>query len=390
MAHTMIALLLLVGFHTLASAQHQPFIVHETKPVITNGPLLIGMSESSVMVVWSTDTPSHSQVLYGTGGALDQTAEGAEHGMVPVTTRHAIRLHGLKPGQAYHYQVVSTRVVKLKAYWPEKGLAVRSSISTFKTFDRSAPMASFSVVTDTHEDVARIGALMKLVDWPNTDFLVHTGDAFHWIDSEDQLFRNWLTPISLGLGPSRPLVYARGNHDLRGPFARELLKYVPTAEGRFYYTRDHGPVHLMVVDTCEDKADDTNVYARLNRCKAYREEELAWFEEHIRTADRVKSAPFRIVVMHQPHWGWVDGQNAKWTEMANRAGVDLVVAGHRHRFSHVKPGEQGNNYHVIVVGQDQVATVDATSHQLKVLIKGKDGSTVSTLEIVPRQRSERP
>jgi acid phosphatase type 7 len=386
----MLFLLFLLLLGTPASTQHEPFIVHETKPVITNGPFLLGTSESSVTVVWSTDTPSHSQVLYGAGGTLDQTAEAAEHGMVPVTTQHAIRLHGLKPGQTYQYQVVSTRVVKLKAYWPEKGLAVRSSISTFKTFDRSTPTASFSVVTDTHEDVARIGALMKLIDWPRTDFLVHTGDAFHGIESEDQLFRNWLAPISQALGQTRPLVYARGNHDLRGPFARELFRYIPTPEGRFYYTRDHGPVHLMVVDTCEDKADDTNVYARLNRCKAYREEELAWFDEHVRTADRVRTAPFRIMVMHQPQWGWVDGENAKWTEMANRAGVDLVLAGHRHRFSHVKPGEQGNNYHVIVVGQDQVAAVETTSQLLKVVIRGRDGATVSSLEIASRQRTQRP
>jgi predicted phosphodiesterase len=274
----------------------------------------------------------------------------------------------------------------MKAYWPEKGLPVNSPVATFKTFDRSAPTASFSVVTDTHEDVARIGTLMKIVDWPRTDFLVHTGDAFHWIDSEDQLFRNWLAPLTQALGPTRPLVYARGNHDLRGPFARELAKYVPTPEGRFYYARDHGPVHLMVVDTCEDKADDTNVYARLNRCKEYREQELAWFEEHIRTTDRITTAPFRIMVMHQPQWGWVDGQNAKWTEMANRAGVDLVIAGHRHRFSHVKPGEQGNNYHVIVVGQDQVATVDTTSRQLKMTIKGKDGVIVGSLDLDARPR----
>jgi predicted phosphodiesterase len=378
--------LLLLGSAT-AATQHQPFIVHDTKPVITNGPFLVGMSESSVMVVWSTDTPCHSRVVYGANGALDRTAEPAEHGMVPVTTQHAVRLGNLEAGRTYQYQVESTRVVKLKAYWPEKGLAVKGPLSTFRTFDRSAAATSFSVITDTHEDVSRINGLMKLIDWPRTEFLVHTGDAFHWIDSEDQLFRSWLTPISQGLAHTRPLIYARGNHDLRGAFARELLRYVPTPEGRFYYTRDHGPVHLMVVDTCEDKADDTNVYAGLNRCKEYREEELAWFEQHLRNADRLRSAPFRVIVMHQPHWGWVDGQNAKWTDMANRAGVDVVIAGHRHRFSHAEPDLKGNRFHTIVVGQDQVATVDATSQLLKVVVKGKEGTEVAAIEIPARSAS---
>jgi hypothetical protein len=43
-----------------------------------------------------------------------------------------------------------------------------------------------STVTDTHEDVARLTALMKPVDWTSTDFFVHLGDAFDWVDSETQ------------------------------------------------------------------------------------------------------------------------------------------------------------------------------------------------------------
>jgi hypothetical protein len=96
----------------------------------------------------------------------------------------------------------------------------------------------FAVVTDTHEDVARIRALNKRIDWTTTEFLVHAGDAFHWLDSEDQLFRNGLEPTIAGLVPGRPLMYARGNHELRGPFARQLFDYVPAVEGRFYYARE--------------------------------------------------------------------------------------------------------------------------------------------------------
>ncbi len=103
-------------------------------------------------------------------------------------------LTGLEPGATYSYQVVSTRVVKLKAYWPDKGLSAESAIHRFTTLDARKPSVSFSVVTDTHEDVARIRALNKIIDWTTTEFLVHTGDAFHWLDGEDQLFRLWLEP----------------------------------------------------------------------------------------------------------------------------------------------------------------------------------------------------
>jgi hypothetical protein len=160
---------------------------------------------------------------------------------------------------------------------------------------------------------------------------------------------------------------------------------VPTVDGRFYYARDPGPVHLIVLDTGEDKPDDTNVYAELNRTTAYRDEEFRWLEAHVRTNARVADAPFRVVAMHQPQWGWLAEGNARWIELANEAGVDLVIAGHRHRFSYAAPGEGGaHTYHLITVGQDQVARVDATETELTVVVTGTDGEEIHRL-VIPRR-----
>jgi hypothetical protein len=195
----------------------------------------------------------------------------------------------------------------------------------------------------------------------------------------------WLRPTIAPLSHSKPLLFARGNHEMRGPFARRLSDYVPTPEGRFYYARDAGPVHLLVLDTGEDKADDTNVYAELNRTIAYRRAELAWLREHVASSRRLVEVPFRVIVMHQPQWGWlVDGPD-EWIAAANKAGVDLVIAGHRHRFSYTAPGPNvPHQYHVLVVGQDQVARVDASATELKVVVTGTDGQIVHTLSI-PRR-----
>jgi predicted phosphodiesterase len=373
-----------------ALAQSEPYKVFDTRPVITQGPYLVASSDTSTTIVWLTDTPSHSKVKFGRGAglaaaALTQTAEPQQDGLVPVGLRHVVHLTGLEPGVTYSYQVVSTRVVKLKAYWPDKGVATESPVFRFTTLDSKRPTTSFSVVADTHEDIPRIRALNKIIDWNSTEFLVHTGDAFHWIDSEEQLFRNWLEPTLAGLANTKPLMYARGNHELRGPFARQLFDYVPNVDGRFYFARDAGPVHLLVIDTGEDKPDDTNVYADLNRTIAYRAAELAWLREHVRTAPRMRSAPFRVVVMHQPNWGWLADGNAAWIEAANGAGVDLVIAGHRHRFSYTAPGPAvPYKYHLLVVGQDQVARVNATATELRVEVVGTDGKVVHTLAI-PRR-----
>ena len=391
MSRLTFALALATATPAAALAQSEPYKVFDTRPVITQGPYLIATSSTSATVVWLTDAPSHSLVRFARGAglpaaSLSLSAEPERDGLVPVGLRHVVHLTGLEPGAAYSYQVVSTRVVKLKAYWPDKGLAFESPVYTLTTLDPRKPTTSFSVVTDTHEDIARIRALNKLIDWKTTDFLVHTGDAFHWIDDEEHLFRNWLEPTIAGLGQSTSLVYARGNHELRGPFARQLFEYIPTIEGRFYFARDAGPVHLIVIDTAEDKPDDTNVYARLNRTSPYRDAELAWLKQHVATVERVKSAPFRVIAMHQPRWGWLAGGNEPWIEAANAAAVDLVIAGHAHRFSYTAPGPGvAHKYHLLVVGQDQVARVDATAGELRVVVTATDGKVVHTL-VIPRAK----
>ena len=103
------------------AAQNAPFVVHDAKPVIIRGPFLIDPSETAVTIVWTTDAPSHSEVRYGTGTVLDKKAESVRHGLVDIGTLHSIRVTGLTPGRTYNYQIASTRVVKMKAYWPEKG-----------------------------------------------------------------------------------------------------------------------------------------------------------------------------------------------------------------------------------------------------------------------------
>ena len=376
----------LIATPVLGQSASDPYQVFETRPVIMEGPYMVATSETTATIVWLTDTPSHSKVRFWEDGDAQTTVEPDAHGLVPVGTLHVVHLEDLAPGTAYNYEVVATRVVKLNAYWPDKGLDAVSGPHRFSTLDRDAPSVSFSVVTDTHEDVTRINRLNEMIDWESTDFLVHTGDAFHWIADEEHLYRAWLRPITAGLGPSRSLMLARGNHELRGPFARQLFDYVPTPEGRFYYARDAGPVHLVVLDTGEDKPDDTNVYAELNRTVPYRAAELEWFNEHLETTPRVAEAPFRVVVMHQPAWGWlVDGPEA-WIGAANEAAVDLVIAGHHHRFSYTPPGpDVDHSYHLLVVGQDQVARVDATSSELRVVVTGTDGAVVHSMEL-PRRR----
>lgn len=379
--------ILLLAVVLPVTAQNQSYTVHDTRPVITNGPVLLAPTETSATVIWMTDTPCHSKVVYGTGGSLTSESEPQRHGLLPVGTRHAVHINGLEPGKTYQYKVVSTRVVKLKSYWSEKGLSIESPVYSFTTLDRGKPAYSFSVITDTHADVSRINGLVERVDWKRTDFLAHLGDAFD-TETEEIIWGRWLDPLSKALGHTKPLLYTKGNHEMRGAAARNLMDYLQIPEGRFYYARDHGPVHFILLDTGEDKADDTSVYAGLNRFKQYKEQEFAWFENHVKTEPRMAAAPFRVLLMHAPNWGWTDNQAAKWTEVANKAGIDLAISGHNHRFAHIEPGQKDNRYHQLVIGPEDMARVDVTGNELKVTVTKKGGAPVTSFT-VPRRSAGR-
>jgi acid phosphatase type 7 len=376
---------------TSGNADH-PHPVCPVRAVITRGPYLHAPTDSSAIITWMTDIPAHARVLYNTPGQPEKQAFALTDGMKSVSTLHTIRLGGLKPGQRYQYRVAATPVFDLPAYWPTTGVEMQSDTFAFTTFDARKATVKFASISDTHESIGRIDTLMQRIRHDSLDFLVQTGDAFNGVSSEAQLWDRWLSPIINGaLHQNIPFILARGNHDTRGPFARELAKYVPIEEKRFYFSRDVGPVHLLVVDTGEDKPDSTQVYASLNMFEQYRHDELAWFKHHTATHARARSAPFRVVVMHQPMWGWgwlspaSDSARTAWTQAANTAGVDLVIAGHNHRFSFSPAGTQGRNYPVLVVGQDQVAKVQATAREIRVQVIGRDGNEVTAF-VVPVKR----
>lgn len=369
----------------------RPHPVCDVPARIVRGPYLHAPTDTSATVTWMTDVPARVCIEYGMREPFTREACAVTDGMAAVGTLHRVRMTGLQPGQRYQYRVVVMPVFTLPAYWPTTGTVTRSDVYAFTTFDARKATATFVSISDTHEKIPRIDSLMSAIDWTTTDFLVHTGDAFDGVRSEQQVWDHWLSPlIRTGLRQSTPMLFARGNHETRGPFARELSKYVPIEEGRTYYSRDIGPLHLLALDTGEDKPDSTQVYAGLNQMEAFRDTELQWFTQHTATNVRMQSAPFRVVVMHQPTFGWgwksahSDAKRAAWVAAANTARIDLVIAGHNHRYSWTPAGTNGSQYPVLVVGQDQIATVQVSENTLTVRISDIRGNAIGAFTL-PRR-----
>lgn len=63
--------------------------------------------------------------------------------------------------------------------------------------------------------------------------------------------------------------------------------------------------------------------------------------------------------------------------------MDLVIAGHDHAFSY-HPPDKIHAYHRLILGQDQLARVEATARELSVRVLSDKGVQVHALTIPAR------
>jgi acid phosphatase type 7 len=381
-----ITLITLVGLSILPGATGQD---RQPAFAIVHGPYLQLPAEDAVTVVWHTSRPAVSRVEYGPTVELGQQAASSRYGLVDNDrTSHAVRLVGLKPGTTYYYRVVSREFVGYeKQHIVKFGETVTGEALSFRTLARKAAPYTFAVVSDIHENAARLDTLLSRLDWASVPFVIFNGDMVNDFMSPDQPFTGFVDASVERFARRIPFVYVRGNHDVRGRHARRLADYFPTIEGRAYYSFDHGPVHFMVLDSGEDKVDSHEYYNGLVAFDDYRKEQAAWLDQDLRT-DTARRARFRVLVSHIPPRG-ADGYSieqvrTQWEAAANAGKVDLWLSGHTHRFARLDPTRGRNRYRLIVGAPDTLIRVDVTPAALTATVTRENGTVVDTS--VTRQR----
>ena len=375
----------------------------EVKPAILHGPYLQNPTETSVTVVWFTNTPCTSWVEYGTGespatfpkfGSLVSIAKSGRHGLVDAnTTRHEVTLRGLAAGKPYRYRVVSKAILQFAPYEVVYGDTVAGEIHSFRLLDPKKRGFRFQVFQDIHGDALRLNGLFQQQGWETADLLFFNGDTLSSLDGEETIFGGFLDFAAGRFAADLPFVYVRGNHDTRGALARRLSDYFPPREGRYYYSFDHGPVHFLVLDSGEDKADDAAVYAGLADFDRYREAQAEWLKQEIRT-EAWKRAAFRVVIVHMPPYGGSKGALAHgidhltrlWGPLLNEGGADLAVCGHYHRLFKFPPEEGKNAFPILGAPQDALVRADVTAASIDLKVIDIKGNTLDTLTVLPRPK----
>lgn len=308
----------------------------------TTPPVLQNMSETAATVFWSASRPATGWVEFGETEALGQIASGAEGGLLPYDPRVLrVRLTGLRPGRKYFYRTQTAPVDFAGPYDIRRGEAVASPIHRFTTFNAAAEQVNFVVWNDTHQNNVTLAKLARyLPDFP-ADFLLWNGDIFNDVRDDDMLIAETLHPAGQEYAATRPLVFARGNHDVRGAQARSLGRALEAPEGKYYFAFRQGPVALVVLDTGEDKADSHPEYGGLGDFTSYRAEQRAWLAHALDQAE-FRTAPFRVLVTHIPLRGFEESKDsrAKWEALLRPARFDFAFSGHTHRHAYNEPSPE--------------------------------------------------
>ncbi|MDD8027370.1 MAG: FN3 domain-containing metallophosphoesterase family protein [Acidobacteriota bacterium] len=393
MSRPQLPLTCLIAFSFLFLAASPAAFPQSAPPVITHGPILTNAAPDGVTILWFTDTPCTSWVEYATGGnfrtfpsfgGLIQTARPGSHGLIDANTlRHELRLTGLEPGKAYRYRVVSKSILTFQPYEVVYGATVSSEIREFRTLDPEKEAFGFVVFQDLHNNAARLEALATRAIAAAADLVFLNGDNVSDAGREEDVFSGLFDTAARLFAGTAPAVLVRGNHETRGAMARRLESFFPAPAGRFYYAFSHGPVRFVILDSGEDKPDDSPVYAGLADFDRYRAEQAAWLEAEIESPE-FKRAAFRIVFTHIPPFGkgYVTEQLASlWLPILNKGGVDLLLGGHFHTLYKIAPRSVKNDFPILGAPPETAVKASVSKSAVSLQVVDANGDIKDSLMV---------
>lgn len=266
------------------------------------------------------------------------------------TNMHKAELPMSVLDDAEEYTVVYKKMIDRKPYFPtsepEREFTVR-----FRPVPQEGDINIYHIA-DAHNLVEEpvmagryfgddINLLVLNGDIPN-----HSGDIKNF---------NAICEIAAGVtGGHCPCVFARGNHDTRGIHAEDMPYYIPTMNGKTYYTFKVGCVWGLLLDCGEDKRDTNDEYGGTICFHLFREEETDFIKEVIANADREYNAPdvkHRLVISHisffhidRPPFDIEKELYAEWARlMREYIKPDLLLHGHYHVVDIVPAGAPFDN-----------------------------------------------
>ena len=155
--------------------------------------------------------------------------------------------------------------------------------------------------------------------------------------------------------------------------------------GKTYGAFSWGDTRIVVLDCGEDKPDDHKEYFGLNDFTSFREEQIPFLQEELKSK-AFKKAKARILVNHIPLWGNGDKYRPcteMWNPLLKKAPFHVNISAHTHKYRIIPVGEAGNPYPVVIGGNPTNATpiiLEKKGNKLTLKAYNESGQVMDTLE----------
>lgn len=312
--------------------------------------IMVPMTEESLMWVKVGD-----QCYYDESNGILKSHSGVHRMIVPMEELN----------RAGKYVLCERVIIKRKPYFTQT-----EDVQEF-TYD-------FYPVKEDNARAYHISDAHNLVDEPimaaraygEIDFLILNGDVINDSGALEHFQVIYDIAYALTKG-EKPVVFARGNHDLRGIYAECLEDYTPTDHGKTYYTFQLGSIWGLILDCGEDKGDWHTEYGHTICCHAFRERQTAFIRQVITyakeqyLAEHIKT---RLVLVHNPFTEQIgepfnieEDLYREWaTLIKEKIKPDLMLCGHFHRIQISYPKDEHDH-----LGHPCPVVVGATIDQAK-------------------------
>lgn len=237
--------------------------------------------------------------------------------------------------EAGEYTVFVEEMIERKSNFPKTNPAISKTFK-FTSVPYGKNIKAYHI-SDAH---SRIEAPKKAAEnFGDFDFLILNGD----IPDNSCKIENIENVLVLSGEISKgeiPVVFSRGNHDMRGTYAEYFCDMMPSNNGKSYFWVKLGGIFMLILDGGEDKLDIHAEYNNTIRCHAFRRRETEFIKAIIEKGDfNAPDITHKLVISHlafthisaNPEFAIEEETYSLWGKLLKeKYKPDLMICGHHH------------------------------------------------------------
>jgi len=266
---------------------------------------------------------------------------------------HKIEIPASLLNETREYTLYFREVIERKPYFSQL-----SEVQSYSSSFRPLPRENIRIfhIADAHNRIDGPVAAAKHAGEHdllvlNGDIPNHSGDikyfaAIHCIAGE----------ITQG---TYPVIFSRGNHDMRGVCAELLADHTPTDNGKSYYSVKLGSVWALILDCGEDKPDTNDEYGHTICCADFRKRQTDFLDNVIKNCENeylAEEVKYRLIISHipfslhyNPPFNIEEDRYADWClKIKENIKPNLMLAGHIHNCKILTPEDDDSHPSVVV------------------------------------------